>query len=345
MGVELDGGTQWVAPLTEDDIATLSDLAYQVAHFVTAANTNKIFAGRALLQAREMFPSDNDFGAWREEVLPGLSRIEATRYMQVAKEYGDKPKIIEALSFRAVRALAAPSTQQKVRDEVEKAVDAGQTFTAAQIEELKRRARKAEEEAETERGKSETILAGQQAKIEAAKESERKRLEAEINGLKRKIKEAEGASAQASADAKAAATAEAQAQAENLIASERAKVADELNRANRKKAQADQDVERLSRQHQHLTERVAELRKFVDETEGAKVEAEEIHSRLKAVQRALMSALTSIQIAEHADQYRDELSNIMDGSAQMCLQMAHALSEFGGGEEAQTPQMRVVSND
>lgn len=67
----------------------------------------------------------------------GMSDMTAKRFMQVAKVYGDKSNTMFDLQTTVLYELAAPSTPQEVRDQVEELVLDGEKVTVADIKAMK----------------------------------------------------------------------------------------------------------------------------------------------------------------------------------------------------------------
>ena len=88
---------------------------------------------------------------------------------------------------------------------------------------------------------------------------------------------------------------------------------------------------------------VDDLRNYLDAAEGAKIEAESISKDLKSVQRAMVTALATINTAEH--DLDEPLTQQMDVLAQMCSQMVDVLRAKANKKPQSEPEMRVVSNE
>lgn len=77
------------------------------------------------------------FGAWIATEFE-MGDQSARRFMHVAEKYaGANPTDLLDLSADALYALAAPSTPQEVRDEVERMLIDGVTVTAADVKRMK----------------------------------------------------------------------------------------------------------------------------------------------------------------------------------------------------------------
>lgn len=335
------GASQWDAPTAAEREDRLYDLALKVAHFATGARMNEIEAGRALMEARAEFESDNDFGAWRAETLPDLHRNQALRFMQVAQEYGDKPVMLKALSMRALRALSAPSTPQSVREEAEARAEAGERVSAAEIERLKREAAEAAKradaataEADRQRNKADSLAEGQrdlvqkaraEAKAEAEKEAaaELDRARAEAKRAADDLMSERRRLAQAVEAAEAAAMAKAQAEAGRLAQEELDKLADKARDAKRIKEEAERQVNRLNERADYLSKRVDELKDFIRSTESEQDEAQRIDAAMKKVVDAVGDAMKLLQCLQH--DHGAEVSRRVRQAADVFTQSAEAL--------------------
>ncbi|RWR28843.1 hypothetical protein D2T31_12075 [Sinirhodobacter populi] len=345
--------SHWDATPAAEREDRLYSLALQVAHFATGAMMNEIEAGRALMEARAMFPSNETFGAWRSETLPDLHRNQALRFMQVAEQYGDKPVMLKALSMRALRALSAPSTPQSVRDEVEARTDAGENVTAAEIDRLKREASEAERrakeaeakadsataEADRQRAKADALADGQRDLVEAAKEQARKDAEAksaaELAKAQSEARQANDALedqrrklTEATKKAEDAAMAKAKAEAENLAAAELEKVQADARKAREDEAKAKASVERLSDRAERLRKQVEEHDAFLRARTNGEQEAKAVREHLEDVNRALALAMAELADLEHEPQ--DDIRRLMAKSAKLCRDFAVALDQFNG---------------
>ena len=67
-----------------------------------------MLVGQALLEARELFNGNKQaFGKRREERLPWMDRLQATRFMQVSESYGGKAMQRNVASELSVTVLYA----------------------------------------------------------------------------------------------------------------------------------------------------------------------------------------------------------------------------------------------
>lgn len=105
-----------------------------------------IEVGRELIEQKKALGHGN-FLPWIEAEF-GMHRDTANAYMRIATEYGENVGHVRHLSFRALAALAAPSTPPEVREQVEERASKGEKVTAAEVERLKKQLAKAKQEAE-----------------------------------------------------------------------------------------------------------------------------------------------------------------------------------------------------
>ncbi|CAN7423860.1 DUF3102 domain-containing protein [Brucella pseudogrignonensis] len=94
-----------------------------------------IEVGRELIEQKKLLGHGN-FLPWIEAEF-GMSDSAAGKYMRIAHEFSSNSERVTNLSFRALYALAAPSTPEPVRTEVIERAAAGETVTAKQIAELR----------------------------------------------------------------------------------------------------------------------------------------------------------------------------------------------------------------
>jgi hypothetical protein len=93
------------------------------------------------------------FTQWLAQTFPFTERT-AQRWMSAAERYGAKSEVTSVLKSEVLLLLAAPSTPEEVRQEIEARAIAGERITVAEVERLKREANAAREAAarlETER--------------------------------------------------------------------------------------------------------------------------------------------------------------------------------------------------
>jgi hypothetical protein len=103
------------------------------------------------------------FVAWLKAEF-NLSEGTAYNMMQAAENLGDRFVTITNIGPSALYALAAPSTPEEVRQEIESRAAAGEKITVAEVERLKRDARTAQEAAARLEAERSDLL----AKVETA---------------------------------------------------------------------------------------------------------------------------------------------------------------------------------
>ncbi|GEM_PF-2743085 len=126
----------------EDEVAAKEDAAIIKAHMKSAAESI-IAVGLALKRQKERLPHGM-FLPWIEAEF-GMTRRTATNFVSVAEKYSDKWETVSHLPAKALYELAAPSTPQSVREQVEELIVDGQKVTAADVKRLKAEAKAAEE--------------------------------------------------------------------------------------------------------------------------------------------------------------------------------------------------------
>lgn len=84
-----------------------------------------------LIAVKESLPHGS-FLPWIEAEF-GMGEHTARRFMGVAREYGDKSRIVRDLDPTALYELAAPKTPLEVREEVERMIAAGEVVTRATV--------------------------------------------------------------------------------------------------------------------------------------------------------------------------------------------------------------------
>lgn len=132
--VDLDKATTYAEDLPDHasqlDRYTAAGLAAKVAWSLEARAAKIISIGRRgilemgqeLLQARE----EAQYGTWAAFLARcGIEERTAQNYMRVAEQFGDKPEMISALPSTALYALAAPSADPIVVQEIIAEVQSG----------------------------------------------------------------------------------------------------------------------------------------------------------------------------------------------------------------------------
>ena len=99
---------EFVDRVEKDNLQTLS-LDELAQRFEDIEQQGQLLQGRILLEARERFRSDNDFGAWIEQVggaIYSTSRQHRTKLMNLARFFENRP--IEKISISAAYEISAP---------------------------------------------------------------------------------------------------------------------------------------------------------------------------------------------------------------------------------------------
>ncbi|KNY18261.1 hypothetical protein AKG11_03780 [Shinella sp. SUS2] len=118
----------------EDEAAAREDAALIKAHMKTAAESI-IAVGLALKRQKERLPHGM-FLPWIEAEFE-MSHKTATSLMNVADRFQGKVETVSGLTVTALYELAAPSTPQPIRDQVEALLVDGQKVTVADIRRMK----------------------------------------------------------------------------------------------------------------------------------------------------------------------------------------------------------------
>lgn len=102
--------------------------------------------GEVLNAARAMFPSNQEFGQWREKRLPWLDARIAMHWMNVNKKFRYLSQrndyycvALSKLSPSVVYQLAAPSTTEEVIDKVIEEVRKGKTVSEPRVKQMKKK--------------------------------------------------------------------------------------------------------------------------------------------------------------------------------------------------------------
>lgn len=180
----------------EDEVSAKEDAAIIKAHMKSAAESI-IAVGTALKRQKERLPHGM-FLPWIEAEF-GMTDRTARNFMNVAEVYA-KSETVSDLSAKALYELAAPSTPQYVREQVEELIVDGQKITVADVKRLKAEAKAAEELASLKTKMSE--LQKQSADKEFDNAAEIHKLQLQIDALEKgkelAVKDAEEAERKAS---------------------------------------------------------------------------------------------------------------------------------------------------
>ena len=309
--------------------------------------------GRDLLAVREMPEMKGRFVAWLKAEF-NLSEGTAYNMMQAAENLGDRFVTITNIGPSALYALAAPSTPEEVRQEIESRAAAGEKITVAEVERLKREARAAQEAAarlEAERsdllarvtdatspraggprssppgaraGQGGNAEGGRGARAAVLAEAEQARRDAEAAKAEaEKARTAlEAAVRQARKEAEQAARDKAEALAEEALARRRGDLA-EIER----RAKAAED--KACRHHEAEQRLAAEIRQHQEFLARAGSAEREAPVQIEAAE-TLMAALSDAMIALHGFEHAPLplAARKWAMAQQMCAQMADAITAF-----------------
>jgi hypothetical protein len=118
-----------------EDQAFVREVADRIRTRMSHTAQSIIEIGRDLIAVKARLGHGN-FLPWIDSEF-GMTDKSAERFMSVAERFGDKFDSVSTLSATALYELAAPSTPEEVRSEVEARVASGQSVTTAEVKELK----------------------------------------------------------------------------------------------------------------------------------------------------------------------------------------------------------------
>lgn len=119
-----------------DEVKTAANSIRQLGK---AMQTSIVAIGKRLIEVKDMLPY-GQFGEWIAAEFD-MSDRTARNFMNVAREYGNRTEIISVLSDTVLYLLAAPSTPEEARTEIEQAAASGQKVTVEDTKEAIRKAR------------------------------------------------------------------------------------------------------------------------------------------------------------------------------------------------------------
>lgn len=129
------GKGKWHHGIDSADLSTLtalaSDINKAVDQTVKQVARGKIRVGKLLLEARAQFSEDQAFGLWRKQETMVQSKQHAHYLMQVAKRFGDAPKLIEGANYSVMQELVL--ADQSDIEWVEAKIDEGEVPTVAEV--------------------------------------------------------------------------------------------------------------------------------------------------------------------------------------------------------------------
>ncbi len=103
-------------------VGIAKDIDKTIDSTVKSVARGKIRVGKLLLEARQFFHVDKEFGTWRKENTMIQSKQHAHYLMQVAKRFGDASKLIDGINFSVIQelVLAEPEDIQWVEERIDK---------------------------------------------------------------------------------------------------------------------------------------------------------------------------------------------------------------------------------
>lgn len=123
-GIDASGLVQLTA-LAKDIDKTIDSTVKSVAR-------GKIRVGKLLIEARSFFSADQEFGKWRNDNTMIQSKQHAHYLMQVAKRFGDAPKLIEGVNYSVLQELVL--AEPEAIEWIEGKIDAGRPIpTVAEV--------------------------------------------------------------------------------------------------------------------------------------------------------------------------------------------------------------------
>ncbi|MFZ1414937.1 MAG: DUF3102 domain-containing protein, partial [Defluviicoccus sp.] len=152
--------------------------------------------GRDLLEVKNAL-GHGLFTQWLAQTFPFTART-AQRWMTAAEQYGAKSEVTSVLKSEVLLLLAAPSTPEEVREEIETRAASGERITVAEVERLKREARAAEEmsfQIEGERAAMRAVAEQARRDVESARAKAAKARAAADDAVRQAREEAEQAAA------------------------------------------------------------------------------------------------------------------------------------------------------
>ena len=126
---------KWTDNLGALEIGTLSALATDINkaidQTVKQVARGKIRVGKLLLEAREQFDNDAQFGKWRKDNTMIQSKQHAHYLMQVASRFGDAVKLIDGANYSVMQELVL--ADQKDIEWVESKIEEGEPPTVVEV--------------------------------------------------------------------------------------------------------------------------------------------------------------------------------------------------------------------
>jgi len=276
--------------------------------------------GRDLLEVKKAL-GHGLFTQWLAQTFPFTART-AQRWMNAAEQYGAKSDLGSLLNSKVLQLLAAPSTPEDVREEIEARATAGEKITVAEVERLKREARAAEEMS--------FQIEGERAAMRAVVEQARRDVESARAKAVKARAAAEDAVRQAREEAEQAAALKAEALAEEALAHRRGELA-EIERRTALALEAAQAHQATARRWAADAER---HREYLSHAGSAEREAP---AHIEAAEK-LMAALSAAMIALHGFEHAPlpPVARKWTTAQQMSGQMAAVITAFLGPRLVET---------
>lgn len=268
--------------------------------------------GRDLLEVKNAL-GHGLFTQWLAQTFPFTART-AQRWMNAAEQYGAKSEVTSVLKSEVLLLLAAPSTPEEVREEIETRAASGERITVAEVERLKREARAAEEMS--------LQLAGERAAMRAVVEQARRDVESARAKAVKARAAAEDAVRQAREEAEQAAALKAETLAEEALAHRRGELA-EIEQRTALALESAQAHQATARQWAADAER---HREYLSHAGSAEREAP---AQIEAAEK-LMAALSAAMIALHGFEHAPlpHVARQWGTARQMSGQLAAAITAF-----------------
>ena len=276
--------------------------------------------GRDLIEVKNAL-GHGLFTQWLAQTFPFTART-AQRWMNAAEQYGAKSEVTSVLKSEVLLLLAAPSTPEEVREEIEARATAGEKITVAEVERLKREARAAEEMS--------LQLAGERAAMRAVVEQARRDVESARAKAAKARAAAEDAVRQAREEAEQAAALKAETLAEEALARRRGELAEIERRAQA----AEENARRHLEAEQRLATEIQQHHATLSRLSSAEHEAPELIGAADQLMRALTDAMIMLHGCEHAP--LPSVARKWTTAQQMSGQMAAAIAAFLGPRLVET---------
>lgn len=139
-------GAKWHHNISAADLTTLRGISDKISDtvqsVVSEAAKAQINVGRLLCEARDLFPSDEQFGKWRAENTPINSKESANKLMNLARQCGDgrlTKELVESLPISTLKELltAPDSVIEKVVERIGAGSPPSKTETRQMVKDAK----------------------------------------------------------------------------------------------------------------------------------------------------------------------------------------------------------------